>query len=150
MRYFKFGKMILIAMVLFMCTAGNVKAADETPSPDDTAFSEVRVTNVHMISYDSTYIEFGWDKLDAADGYEIWLLDKAYNSYNLIDETEKNEYKLSELTQGTSKSFLVRPYRYDENKEKVIGNFSELFSAYSAVIFSSSSVLSPLLLIFRT
>ena len=64
-----------------------------------------------------------------ADGYEIWLLDEAYNSYNLIDETEKNEYKLSELTQGTAKSFLVRPYRYDENKEKVIGNFSELFSA---------------------
>ena len=136
MRYIKFAKMILIAMILFMCAAGSVKAADvtpspnaETPSPDAVAFSEIRVTNLHMISYDSTYIEFGWEKLDVADGYEIWLLDEAYNSYNLIDETEKNEYKLSELTQGTAKSFLVRPYRYDENKEKVIGNFSELFSA---------------------
>lgn len=51
MRYIKFAKTILIAMILFMCAAGSVKAADvtpspnaETPSPDAVAFSEIRVT----------------------------------------------------------------------------------------------------------
>ncbi len=130
MRCIKFAKMILIAMVLFVCAAESVGAVDVDAAEvqDSMAFSEVRVNNIHMISYDSNYIEFGWDRLDAAEGYEIWLLDEAYNSYNLIDETENNEYKLGGLSQGMSKSFLVRPFRYD-NKEKVLGNFSELFSA---------------------
>ncbi len=131
MRYYKYVRLILIMAVLFICAANGVYAvgvkAEEVQ--ESIAFSEVRISNIHMISYDSTYAEFGWDKLEDASGYEIWLLSEAYNSYELIDETEDNKYRLDGLSQGVSKSILIRPFKYDEDEEKILGNFSELFSA---------------------
>lgn len=93
---------------------------------DSTDFSEVRVSNLHSISYSESMVSFGWDKVEEADKYEIWQLNTMTNSYDLLDETEKNEYKLEKLEQGKKYTFLVRPYKYDENKEKIFGNFSDM------------------------
>lgn len=94
---------------------------------DSISFSEVRVTNLHDISYSENMIYFGWDKVEDVEKYEVWQLNVSTNSYDLIDETEKNEYKIENLEQGKKFTFLIRPYKYDENGEKVFGNFSEMF-----------------------
>ena len=91
-------------------------------------FYEQRVTGLKILKYDSSSFSFGWDKLDDAIGYEIWRQDKATNSYNLIDETDKNEYGLKNLSQGTVMSFLIRAYTKNESEERIYSNYSELIT----------------------
>ncbi len=110
-------------LVIFICMLFPAYAAADTVS-----FSEVRVTNLHSISYSDNMISFGWDKVEEAEKYEIFQLNLSTNGYDLIDETDKTEYKMENLKQGTKFTFLVRAYKYDENGEKMFGNFSEMFT----------------------
>ncbi len=91
-------------------------------------FCEQRVSGLKVIKYDSSSFSFGWDKLNEALGYEIWRLDKSANSYELIDETDKNEYSLDNLSQGTVMSFLVRAYMESESGERIYSSYSELIT----------------------
>lgn len=121
MRIFGKAAVVIVSICIFILFPMHIYA-------DTVSFSEVRVTNIHSIDYTDSMINFGWDKVTDAEKYEIWQLNAQTNSYDLLDETEKTEYKIEALEQGKKFTFLIRPYKYDDGGNKVFGNFSEMFN----------------------
>lgn len=120
------AKVAVTLLGLFLCMLFPAYiSADE--AADLTGFTQKRVANVHSLAYSADTLSFGWDKLDGAVKYEIWQLNLSTNSYDYLDETSGNSYTIKDLAQGKKFSFLIRPYRYDENEEKIYGSFSDTF-----------------------
>ena len=100
------------------------KSPSSTTTPQSQNILNSRVLNLRTISRTGTELVIGWDKVTGADGYQIWEFNKKTNGYDVYDETDKCEYKLSNVTSGKSMTFLIRAF-VEEKGTKVYGGFSD-------------------------
>lgn len=88
-------------------------------------------TKVEVYSAKPGRVNLSWDKVNGADGYQIWMAtedsEKAYAIAKVIDEGSTTSYTKSDLKSGTTYYFKVRAYT-DDNGKKTYGDYSKVVS----------------------
>lgn len=125
-----YGRICMSAVMLMFMYAGMAGSFNKAYAAEQAVsgvITDKRVVGVHELSHTSNEVEFGWDKVAGADGYEVWMLDKVTNGYDMLCDTTDNKYKMDNIAQGTKLNFLVRPYT-GEKEDRQFGMYSDMFA----------------------
>lgn len=83
-----------------------------------------KVNNLKVIERDENELEFKWDKVYGADGYELRRYNASTEKWVLAENSRDNVADVENLKSATVYRFKVRAYEYDKNGNKVYGSYS--------------------------
>ena len=96
------------------------------------------VNNLSSSEKSTSTITLKWNSVKRADGYQVYIYDKAIGQWDRLITTGKTSYKVTGLKSGTSYSFQVRPYR-DTLDSRYYGEFEDVKVKTAAAGSSSST-----------
>ena len=70
-------------------------------------------------------LEIRWNKVDSAEGYELWGNNSTEKNYEMLQDCTKTKVENHNLTEGATYSYKVRAYYY-ANGEKVYSSYSNV------------------------
>jgi hypothetical protein len=83
--------------------------------------------NVKLVKLTSTMVNFTWQKVSGASGYEIYRSSNTSTDFQLVKTNTSLHYMNYGLTKGRTYNYKVRAYKL-VGKKKVYSKFSAVFS----------------------
>lgn len=104
-----------LMITLVPAFAGEAEAAVSAPA---------KVTGLKVIDREEDELEFRWNKVSGADGYELRRQSLTTGKWLLVERSKDNDADAENLLSARIYRFKVRAFKYDENGNRVYGPYS--------------------------
>lgn len=133
MRILKRALCVLLAVCLSLGVCYHVEAAKKTKNSNEKKQIE-KVKNISCDKYGVDFITLSWDKVDRAEGYEIYRSTKVKNVYVQVATIKKGKrttWTDNNLKKNTKYFYKIRAYGNKKN-ERIYSAFSKVYKKKTA------------------